>query len=58
METDLQLELELDDDDDDEYEGMPPPGESDVPDEDEPMVEEDASSPVIDCLSINHCVSF
>lgn len=41
------LELELDDDDDDEYEGIPPPAESDVPDEDEPMIQETVRSPVI-----------
>jgi hypothetical protein len=43
----LQSELGQDDDDDDEYDGMPPPAESDVPDEDEPMVEEAVPSLVI-----------
>ena len=45
MDSDTQLDLELDDDDDEEYEGMPPE-ESDVPEEDEPMIEEEALSPV------------
>jgi len=43
----LQSELEQDDDDDDEYDRMPSSAESDVPDEDEPMVEEAVPSPVI-----------
>ncbi len=34
------------DDDDDEDEGVPPPGETDVPEEDEPMLEAEDHSPV------------
>ena len=44
VDSDLQLDLELDDDDDEEYEGILPE-ESDVPEEDEPMVEEEVLSP-------------
>ena len=46
LDSDLSLELELDDNDEDDYEGVPPPGESDLPDEDEPVAEWDMPSSV------------
>ena len=46
MTSDPQSEMELMDDDDDDDEGVPPLGEIDVSEEDEPLLEAQSHSPV------------